>query len=122
MYTKANCNVEIIFKKIIGGIDKFMEEKQITKAQVMNWIACTIQVVLCVIGIIAAMDHEIAQNNKQKQKMAALNTKLEMKKKKADFKMQNKLDKIVRKNQIQDAKREAKAQAKMAKLAFKQSK
>lgn len=96
-----------------------MKENKIMKEQVMNWVACTIQVVLCVIGIIAAMDHEIAQNNKQKQKMAVLNTKLEMKRKKADFKMQNKLDKITRKNKIQDAKRESKMQAKAAKLASK---
>lgn len=92
-----------------------MEEIKITKAQILNWISCSIQVVLCFIAIIVAMDHEIAQNNKQKQKMAVLNTKLEIKRKKADFKMQNKLDKIVRKNRIKDAKREAKA----ARLATK---
>lgn len=92
-----------------------MEETKISKAQIINWAACTIQVGLCVIAILAAIDHEVAQNNKQKNKMVALNTKMEIKKKKAEFKMQNKLDKIARKNSIKDAKRAAKEAARAKK-------
>ncbi len=86
-----------------------MRETKLTKEQILHWIACAVQVAFCVIGILAAIDHEVARNNKQRQKMAAWNTKMEIKKKKAEFKMQNKLDRIARRNRIRDEKRAAKA-------------